>query len=75
MNWYSTATSKAEEDTTTYEKPQAHHLAKSDPENTVGNLHGQNKRKDQQTFVPITECIQKIQKYHRCNMGPQGDGC
>ena len=43
MNWYSTAASKLEEDTTTCEKSQAHHLAKSDPENTVGNLHGQNK--------------------------------
>ena len=32
-------------------------------------------RQDQQTSVHITECTQKIQKHHRCNMGPQVDGC
>ena len=32
-------------------------------------------RQDQQIYVHITECTQKIQKHHRCNMGPQVDGC
>ena len=38
-NWYSTTTSKAEEDTTS-EKPQVHHFARKNQENTVENLHG-----------------------------------
>ena len=39
MNWYSTTTSKAEGDARASEKPQAHHLARSDPEDSVENVH------------------------------------
>ena len=59
-NWYSTTNSKAKEDTRTSEKPQAHHFARKNPENIVENLHGQDRRQDKQTFVPITERMQKI---------------
>ena len=39
----------------------------------VENLHEYDKRQDQQTSVPITECVQKIQKLHQCSMGSQVD--
>ena len=60
-NWYSTTTSKVEEDTRTSEKPQAHHFARKNPENTVENLHEQGRRQDQQTSVPITAHAENLE--------------
>ena len=74
-NCYSTTTSKAKKDTRASEKPQAYHLARSHSEDTVENLHKYDRKQDQQTSVPITECVQKIQKHHQCSMGPLVDGC
>ena len=40
----------------------------------VENLHEYDRRQDQQTSAPITECVQKIQKLHQCSMASQVDG-